>query len=95
MDKISREILRPNHAGAFVRKDAKLNEPSINYGVIRIENEVLIYWTREAMHTMNNIFGSKDKFEELISKGEEGEKLLMEKGYLKKIDLKDIERVLF
>lgn len=44
MDAINREILRPNHAGCFVRKDAKPTDKSINYGVIRIENEeTLVY----------------------------------------------------
>ncbi len=86
MDKISREILKPNHAGCFVRKDAKLNDPAINYGVIRIENEeTLVYWTQKAMLEMrtDGTIGYKD------------EKYLMENGYVEKIALKDIERVLF
>lgn len=92
MDKISREILRTNHAGAFIRKDAKPTDKATNYGVIRIENEeTLVYWTYKAMHMMNYVFGSKLKLDELQSKGE---KYLIENGYVGTVALKDI-RVLF
>ena len=86
MDKISRELLRPNHAGAFIRKGAKLNEPAVNYGCLRIDNETtLVYWTQKAMLEMrtNGTIGYKD------------EKYLIENGYIETIELKDIERVLF
>lgn len=44
----SLEILKPNHAGAFIRKDANPNTPATNYGVIEKYgvHDVLIYWTR-------------------------------------------------
>lgn len=86
MDAINREILRPNHAGCFVRKDAKPTDKPINYGVIRIENEeTLVYWTNKAMLEMrtDGTIGYKD------------EKYLIENGYIETISLKDIERVLF
>ena len=89
MDKISREILRVGHAGCFIRNDAKPNEPAINYGCIRIENDVLIYWTREAMIAM---FHSEEKKKELLSMDE---KYLIESGYVESIALKDIYRVIF
>lgn len=85
MDVINIEILRPNHAGAFIRKDAKLTDKAINYGVIKIENEVLTYWTQKAMLEMriDGTIGYKD------------EKYLIENGYIETIALKDIERILF
>lgn len=85
MDTINIEILRPNHAGAFIRKDAKPTDKAINYGVIRIENEVLTYWTQKAMLEMrtDGTIGYKD------------EKYLIENGYVENIALNDIYRVLF
>lgn len=79
------EILRPNHAGCFIRKDSKPNDPAINYGVINIDNEVMTYWTQKAMLQLkvDGTIRYKD------------EKYLIENGYIETISLKDIERVLF
>jgi len=84
MDKFSRELLRENHAGAFIRKD-KPNDPPINYGVISIDNEIMTYWTQKAMLQLkvDGTIRYKD------------EKYLIENGYVEKIALIDIERVLF
>ena len=83
------EILRPNHAGVFVRKGAKPTDVGINYGVIRIDNGILVYWTQEALIAM---FHSNEKREEFMSIDE---KKLMENGYVESIFIKDINRVLF
>lgn len=85
MDKFSREILRENHAGCFVRKNAKLNDPAINYGVISIDDDILTYWTQKALLQLrvDGTIRYKD------------EKYLIDNGYVEKIALKDIERVLF
>jgi hypothetical protein len=89
MDKMSREILRPNHAGCFIRNDTNMVDKCINYGCIRIENDILIYWTREAMISM---FNSEEKRKELQSYDE---KYLIENGHVETIALKDIYRVIF
>lgn len=83
------EILRPNHAGAFVRKDSGINAPATNYGVIRIENETLVYWTNKALLYM---FGSQQKTNELKLKSEIE---LIKEGHIETIRLEDIYRVLF
>ncbi len=89
LNKIDLEILRPNHAGAFVRKDSGINTPAINYGCIRIENETLVYWTNKALLYM---FSSQEKTTELKSKSENE---LIKEGHIETIRLEDIYRVLF
>ena len=39
------EVLRPNHAGAFILKDGSTE----NYGVIRIDRDCLVYFTSKEL----------------------------------------------
>jgi len=65
------------------------NDKGINYSVIRIEEGYLIYWTQKALL---HIFSSNEKWKELQS---EYESNLIENGYIDRIKLDDIHRVLF
>ena len=90
------EILRPNHAGLMQLK----NGNTINYGVIRITNDKVVYYTGKGLREMwkpDMTDGEKKKAEELkkLSKSTEGEQQLIEDGYIAITPFEEIVRVVF
>lgn len=85
------ELLQPNHAGALVLNNGK----TINYGVIRKNENELIYFTAKALKEFwspnNNITIKLNK----ALKENEIEQMLIESGYIDKLPLDEIERVIF
>ncbi len=75
------DLLVVNHAGCLKIKGC---DESINYGVVKIENDTLFYFTRQAMIFMSKY--SSTKF---------SEETLIECGYIKTIPLSEIEIVNF
>ena len=75
------ELLQPNHAGALLIKGV---EKPINYGVVKFEDDLLTYYTSQAMKEM---FG-KSKW---LFDNED----FVKRGLIRTIDVSEIERVLF
>ena len=92
MDKVkAQQRFKDNHAGLMVLKNGKV----VNYGVIRIEDGYLVYYTNEALKVLaegNLSIHDKNNREKILDRSEEE---LMEAGYVDKIPLEDINRVLF
>ncbi len=78
-------LLKVNHAGSMELKNGKV----INYGVIRIRGNELVYLTGKGLRKMreSNINGPSKKIE--------NEQRLMELGEINTIELDDIKRVIF
>lgn len=90
------ELLRFNHAGAMQLK----NGETVNYGVIRIDNKELVYFTGKGLREMwkpNMSEEEKNIAENLrkISEEENGEQKLIDSGHIAVTLLDQIERVIF
>jgi len=95
-DKQGIELLRVNHAGAMQLKDGK----AVNYGVIRIDEEELVYYTGKGLSEMwkpNMNEEEKIIAEKLrrIGEAENGEQNLKASGHIAVTPLDQIERVIF
>ncbi len=90
------ELLRFNHAGAMVLKTGQ----TVNYGVIRIEEDKLIYYTGKGLREIwkPDLSGEeKVKSEELqrIANSDGGEEQLIASEHIATTPLNQIERVIF
>lgn len=91
-----RELLRFNHAGAMLLK----NGQTVNYGVIRIENEQLVYYTGRGLREMwqpTMTPEQRQHAQELqrIANDPHGEQTLINSGHIAITPLNQIERILF
>jgi len=88
------EFLKPNHAGVMKRKDRY--EP-VNYGVIKIEGNLLTYWNPFGLSVISPLINNNVAMRVyLISRMEHGDiKYLIDNGYAETVELKYIERVIF
>lgn len=90
------ELLRYNHAGAMLLK----NGQTVNYGVIRVNEQEVVYFTGKGLREMWKPSMTQDeetKAKELrkINEEPDGEEKLIASGHIKITLLKDIERVIF
>jgi hypothetical protein len=90
------ELLRFNHAGAMQLKDGR----TVNYGVIRINDQEIVYYTGKGIREMwkpNMTEKEKERAEELKKIGEEegGELKLINSEHITVTPLDEIARVLF
>ena len=90
------EVLQFNHAGAMLLEDGN----SVNYGVIRIDNEKVVYYTGKGLREMwkpDMTPEEKDIAEKLKKIGEEndGEEKLVASGHIAVTQLEQIMRVIF
>jgi hypothetical protein len=95
------ELLKSNHAGAMLLKSGL----TANYGVIRINNRKLLYFTGKGLREIwspNLTAAEKEKASSLrkIIETENNDETLKASalrtdGYIDEIDLDDIERVIF
>lgn len=86
------KILKENHAGALILKDGT----TINYGVIRIEGDNLIYYTGKGLRELwspNLSFEERERVK--IYREEKNIQKLIELNYVAITPLSEIERVLF
>ena len=90
------ELLRINHAGAMVLKDGN----TVNYGVIRIDDEKVVYYTGRGLREMwkPDMAASEQLLAETLKKiGEEpdGEEKLIASGHIAVTPIEQISRVIF
>ncbi len=88
--------LKPNHAGYMILKSAP--DRPINYACIGVENNVLSYINLRRNGELLLKFGSKER-EEFMEKYFKNSRYdipaLQKDGYIEKIALAEIERVIF
>jgi hypothetical protein len=92
-----RKMLKPNHAGCFILKEVTEGaDGAVSYGSIRIEDDVLVYWDYKKLKT---ILIERPDYVNVInvinSLYPQGEAALIESGFIKKISLSQIFRVVF
>jgi hypothetical protein len=90
------QLLRFNHAGAMQLKDGI----TVNYGVIRITDTEVVYYTGKGLREMwkPNMTEDENKIaEELkkIGKESDGEQKLISSDHIAVTKFKDIARVMF
>lgn len=90
------ELLKINHAGALIL----INGKTINYGVIRIDDNKLIYYTGKGLRELwnPNMTDTEEKrAKELIQINESagGEEKLIASGHIAVTPLDQIDRVIF
>lgn len=84
------KLLQPNHAGCFITVNKK---NPVNYGVVKIENDILYYLKRKTMLLMYKDLNVNEMIIDKIKKDDM--KYLMKHKYVKTISLSDIDYVLF
>lgn len=90
------ELLRPNHAGAM----QLINGKTINYGVIRIDDKEVVYYTGKGLREIWKPHMTEEeekRAKELreISEQPDGEHLLIASGHIAITPLDQIARVIF
>lgn len=88
MFNIGLEILKTNHAGLLYTVDGQ----TVNYGVIRIQDQQLVYYTHLAFVDIFSHRIDQTTRQSFLSKGEPW---LINNNYISKIKLSDISYVLF
>lgn len=86
------DLLKPNHAGVILLKNGK----TINYGVIRIENENLIHYTGKGLRDLWSPGRTEAELkaaQDLLALDDESK--LRELDYLDSTPISEIERVLY
>lgn len=85
------DILIENHIGALVLKTGD----TINYGVIRIEDEILICYSGKGLREILPHAPNAEQKNNAENLQKQTEDFLIEKGYILKIPLNEIFCVLF
>lgn len=85
------DLLQPNHAGMMILKDGR----AVNYGVIRIENNILVYYTKSGMSAFNAPAVDAAMTEESQRLKALPKEELITQGFVATVSLDDIERVMF
>jgi len=91
MDTKGLHLLRFNHAGSLVLNDGS----TINYGVISIEHDQLLYYTGRGLRELWSPRMTPEQEERAVQLRELPPEQLIATGHVAVLDLADIQRVLY